>query len=148
MFRATIAGNLTRDAIFGESENGNHWLFATVAVTAKVRPADGSEKLVDGITSYIEVKAFKGLAKNAGPRMLKGMRVNITGDMSEEEKTYNGETKRVLVMIAKDIAGSFLFPPKDPNAPRNSDTDIAAKMNAEAAAVPATSRFEDDEDEG
>jgi single-stranded DNA-binding protein len=146
MFRATIAGNLTRDAKFGGTSKDDAWLFATVAVTSKVKSTDGSDKLVDGLTTFIEVKAFNGLARNAGPRLLKGMRVNVTGEMREEEKTYNGTTKRVLVILAKDISASLLFPVKDGSA-SHADRDIEAEMTAEAAALPATSRFLDDDDE-
>lgn len=143
MFRATIIGNLTADAKSGVSDNGNHWLFATVAFTARIKLADGS--FGDSpITTYVDIKAFNGLAKNGGPQLKKGMRVTVTGSVQEEDKTFKGETVRRLVITADDIAGSMLFAPKG-STPRQDDTDIEAEMNKAAAAVGTSTRFEDDD---
>lgn len=152
------AGNLTSDPKIGRSEGGTDWAFMTIAVTPRVKTADGGWG--DGATSFIDIKAFGMDARDikaAGAK--KGQRVIVVGSIREEDKTKDGISYRRHAVIADELGFSTRFASsrKDKGEVR-SETDIESEMNAEAdgnasttSTAPVTSgasRFEDDEDEG
>lgn len=95
--KALLIGNLTRDA---EMYNGASPILSfTIAVSERYRAKNGENKEV---TDFITVKMFGGNALELHPKLLKGVKVFVSGSNKVEAKTDKDGAKKVWAFIKAD----------------------------------------------
>lgn len=102
----TISGNLGADPELKFTANGTAMVKLRVAITDRVKQADGSWS--DGDTMWLDVIGWRQLAENTAESVVKGSRIIATGKL--KSRTYekkDGGTGVSYELVAEDIGASF-----------------------------------------
>lgn len=91
-----IAGNLTRDPVFRNTENGTHVVNFTLASNRKFK--DSSNKWQEQVC-FVGVVAWNKLAASCKQRLKKGSAVIVDGELQSRFKRSEDGTSRQLVEI-------------------------------------------------
>lgn len=94
--RATITGNLTRDAELGSTASGMYVLRMCVAVNDRAKNAQGE---YEDRTNYIDCVMFGNRAQGVAPYLTKGTKVAIEGKLRWSQWEKDGQ-KRSKVEVA------------------------------------------------
>lgn len=92
----TIAGNAVEDPVRRTTSGGDPFVHFRLASTPRRRTASGD--YVDGDTSFVDVHAFRGLARNAAVSIAKGQPLVVHGRLRVREWT-SGESRGTNVEI-------------------------------------------------
>lgn len=92
----TIAGNAVEDPVRRTTNSGDPFVHFRLASTPRRRTASG--EYVDGDTSFVDVHAFRGLARNAAASIAKGQPLVVHGRLRVREWT-SGESRGTNVEI-------------------------------------------------
>lgn len=95
--RATITGNLTRDAELGSTASGMYVLRMRVAVNDRAKNQQTGE--YEDRTNYIDCVMFGNRAQGVAPYLTKGTKVAIEGKLRWSEWEKDGQ-KRSKVEVA------------------------------------------------
>ncbi len=92
----TIAGNAVEDPVRRLTSTGDPFVHFRLASTPRRRTASG--EYVDGDTSFVDVHAFRGLARNAAASIAKGQPLVVHGRLRVREWS-SGESRGTNVEI-------------------------------------------------
>lgn len=106
----TVVGNLSRDPELKFTPSGK--AVVTISVADTPRSIDrASGQWVDGVTDWVKVVAWEGLAENIGASLKKGDQVIVIGRYSAEKYTdkTSGEEKTSRKLVAEHVGPSLQF---------------------------------------
>lgn len=105
----TVIGNLARDPELRYTPQG--LAVVTLSVADTPRNFDkASGQWVDGVTDWVKVVAWRGLAENIGRSLKKGHRVVVIGHYETEKYTdKNNEEKTTRKLVADEVSPSLLY---------------------------------------
>lgn len=92
----TIAGNAVEDPVRRTTSQGDPFVHFRLASTPRRRTASG--EYVDADTSFVDVHAFRGLARNAAASIAKGQPLVVHGRLRVREWS-SGESRGTNVEI-------------------------------------------------
>lgn len=106
----TVVGNLSRDPEIRYTPNGK--AVVTLSVADTPRSLDrASGQWVDGVTDWVKVVAWEGLAENVAASLKKGDRVVVLGRYVAEK--YNdkatGDERTSRKLVADEISPSLQY---------------------------------------
>ena len=145
----TIVGNAVEDPVRRTTNSGDPFVHFRLASTPRRRTASG--EYVDGDTSFVDVHAFRGLARNAAASIAKGQPLVVHGRLRVREWT-SGESRGTNVEIeaahiGHDLRwGSAAFTKATPEIATRSESTSDAGSGAfadtgQAASEPAASAY-------
>lgn len=103
----TLTGNLTSDPELKYVSNGS--ALARFRVACSERRKDASGQWVDGITTYIDVTAWRDLAEAAAANLTKGSKVAVIGKLKMNTYTAKDGTERTAYEVdAQSVAAPLL----------------------------------------
>lgn len=102
----TVSGNLGADPELKFTANGTAMVKLRLAVTDRVKQADGS--WADGDTMWLDVIGWRQLAENAAESLVKGSRVIVTGKLKSRSYEKADGTKGISYEITADDIGPSL----------------------------------------
>ncbi len=103
----TISGRLTANP---ESKGDGNVSAFSVAVNRSIRQDDGSWK---EDVSFINCKAFNGIAKRVNDKLVKGDRVVVVGRLDQSRWEKEGQKRSAVEVIANQIESEGLFRKSD-----------------------------------
>lgn len=106
----TVIGNLARDPELRYTPQG--LAVVTLSVADTPRNFDkASGQWVDGVTDWVKVVAWRGLAENIGRSLKKGHRVVVIGHYETEKYTdkNTNEEKTTRKLVADEVSPSLLY---------------------------------------
>lgn len=93
-----LVGRLTKDIEVNESENGNKYATATLAIPRSFKNSEGSYD-----TDFVTVKLFENVAQNTAEYCNKGDIVGVKGRMQSSSYEKDGETKYSLDVVGEKV---------------------------------------------
>jgi single-strand DNA-binding protein len=107
--RVTIIGNLASDPELRFTADGTQVATFTVLESTSVRDRNTNE-WKDGPLTPFRCNAWRTIASNINDTLRKGMRVVVTGRMSQNEwETRDGEKRYTMEITVDDIGPSLKF---------------------------------------
>lgn len=105
----TVVGNLAKDPEIRYTQNGKPVTSFTMADTPRsLNPA--TNEWEDGTTLWLSVTAWDALAENVAASLAKGMRVVVTGSLTQKNYTTKDGQERIQLEIkANEVAPSLRF---------------------------------------
>lgn len=105
----TVVGNLAKDPEIRYTQNGKPVTSFTMADTPRsLNPA--TNEWEDGTTLWLSVTAWDVLAENVAASLAKGMRVVVTGSLTQKNYTTKDGQERIQLEIkANEVAPSLRF---------------------------------------
>lgn len=134
----TIVGNLTKDPELRFTPSGAAVANFTVASTPRTFDrASGEWK--DGTTLFMDCAIWRGQAENVAESLTRGMRVIVTGSLTQRSyETTDGQKRTVVEMRADEVGPSLLYATANVNkVGRTAAAPAAASDDPWASASPA-----------
>lgn len=106
----TVIGNLARDPELRYTPQGLPVVTLSVADTPR-NLDKASGQWVDGVTDWVKVVAWRGLAENVGRSLKKGDRIIVIGHYETEKYTdkNTNEEKTSRKLVADEVSPSLLY---------------------------------------
>lgn len=105
----TVVGNLAKDPEIRYTQNGKPVTSFTMADTPRSLNSATNE-WEDGTTLWLSVTAWDVLAENVAASLAKGMRVVVTGSLTQKNYTTKDGQERIQLEIkANEVAPSLRF---------------------------------------
>lgn len=107
--KITVVANLVKDPEIRYTQNGKAVVSLRLADTPRsLNPA--TNEWEDGTTLWLTAVAWDSLAENAAASLSKGMKVVVTGSLTQRNyKTKDGEDRIELEIKAEEISPSLRY---------------------------------------
>lgn len=139
----TLIGNLTNDPEIRFADNGNGKISFGMAVDRSWRDAKTNDWKTE--TSFFNIIGWDPLASEAKRNLAKGMRVTVTGRLSQRSYEKDGDKRSVVEVVADEIAVSVRAIESMERRIRNTNGTASDSGSAPAASTQRKAPVLDDE---
>lgn len=131
--KITVVANLVKDPEIRYTQNGKAVVSLRLADTPRaLNPV--TNEWEDGTTLWLTAVAWDSLAENAAASLAKGMKVVVTGSLTQRNyKTKDGEDRIELEIKAEEISPSLRY--ATATVTKKTSNKAAGGSSAPAAAV-------------